>query len=287
MRVVSEGSLRGVPEDLNSLDWDGKHLRAVTKLTTAVSATCVEIRDSEALEAVAKEENRCSITVLDGDLEILGELEDCPGVDYIYSVRFDGDLVYLLNYSASSPLAAFDLSDPGSPKPLSESASAKARRDLKGDLLLAVGQSASRHTSVSLFPLGSALSPKPCAVNVSERYRGVYFTRDPSAVFCDPENSLTGFYAGGTFYFYRYDPDSVSFTETSVDLSPLSGVNDVRAFGACGSVFILSHRALIRLDADTLSPVKEELFFPASGSGFLRTSPENRQPELALPAYYY
>jgi len=56
--------------------------------------------------------------VLDGDLKIVGKLEDLASGERIYSVRFLGDKAYMVTFRQTDPLFVIDLSSPQSPKVL-------------------------------------------------------------------------------------------------------------------------------------------------------------------------
>ena len=63
---------------------------------------------------------RNAVYVLDDQLRVVGTVENIQPNERIYSARFNGDLCYLVTYRKTDPLFAIDLSDPASPKVLSE-----------------------------------------------------------------------------------------------------------------------------------------------------------------------
>ncbi len=56
--------------------------------------------------------------VLDGDLKIVGKVEDLAAGERIYSVRFMGDKAYMVTFRQTDPLFVIDLSSPQNPKVL-------------------------------------------------------------------------------------------------------------------------------------------------------------------------
>jgi uncharacterized secreted protein with C-terminal beta-propeller domain len=58
--------------------------------------------------------------VLDDQLQVVGTVGNIQPSERIYSARFNGNLCYLVTYRKTDPLFAIDLSDPASPKVLSE-----------------------------------------------------------------------------------------------------------------------------------------------------------------------
>ena len=59
-----------------------------------------------------------NVYVLDGDLEIIGKLEDLAPGESIYSARFMGERCYLVTFRKIDPLFVIDLSDPTNPEVL-------------------------------------------------------------------------------------------------------------------------------------------------------------------------
>ena len=57
-----------------------------------------------------------AVTILDENLEKLGELTGLAKGEHIYSVRFNGATGYVVTFRTVDPLFAFDLSDPTDPK---------------------------------------------------------------------------------------------------------------------------------------------------------------------------
>ncbi|MEW6221948.1 MAG: beta-propeller domain-containing protein [Candidatus Hadarchaeota archaeon] len=63
---------------------------------------------------------RNHIYVLNGDLEIVGKLENLAPTERIYSARFMGDRAYLVTFRRTDPLFVLDLSNPAAPRVLGE-----------------------------------------------------------------------------------------------------------------------------------------------------------------------
>ncbi len=60
------------------------------------------------------------MTILDSDLKVSGQTEDLAQGEQIYSVRFMGDIGYMVTYRQVDPLFAIDLSNPENPTVLGE-----------------------------------------------------------------------------------------------------------------------------------------------------------------------
>lgn len=58
--------------------------------------------------------------IFDSNLELVGKTENVANGENVKSVRFDGDIAYFVTFRQTDPLFTVDLSDPTSPKILSE-----------------------------------------------------------------------------------------------------------------------------------------------------------------------
>ncbi len=61
----------------------------------------------------------CALYVLDGELNVVGSIQDLAKDERVQSVRFMGDTAYFVTFRQVDPLFAADLSDPRNPKVLS------------------------------------------------------------------------------------------------------------------------------------------------------------------------
>lgn len=63
--------------------------------------------------------SNCTLYVLDGDLNPVGQIDDLAKDERVQSVRFMGDVAYFVTFRQVDPLFSADLSDPENPKILS------------------------------------------------------------------------------------------------------------------------------------------------------------------------
>lgn len=63
---------------------------------------------------------KTSLYIFDSELNLAGKTEDVAEGEHIKSVRFDGDIAYFVTFRQTDPLFTVDISDPYSPKILSE-----------------------------------------------------------------------------------------------------------------------------------------------------------------------
>ncbi|MGB9671640.1 MAG: beta-propeller domain-containing protein [Candidatus Bathyarchaeales archaeon] len=74
----------------------------------------------DTLESPTSYSGMNSLYVLNMDLEVVGSLEDVAPKEQIHSVRFMGDICYLVTFRKVDPFFVIDLTDPYNPKVLGE-----------------------------------------------------------------------------------------------------------------------------------------------------------------------
>ncbi|MDR2373948.1 MAG: beta-propeller domain-containing protein [Bifidobacteriaceae bacterium] len=100
--VAAQGSVPGTLVDQFAMDEHESNLRV---------ATTVWPTDSS--EAVS------SLHVLGPDLAVIGQIEELMRDESIQSVRFDGEVGYVVTFRQTDPLFTIDLADPANPKVMS------------------------------------------------------------------------------------------------------------------------------------------------------------------------
>jgi hypothetical protein len=104
----------------------------------------------------------------EGVLEVIGEVGELGKGERIYSVRYMGDMAYVVTFRQTDPLYTIDLSDPEAPKVLGELKilGYSAYLHPMGDgLLLGIGQDANEQgrtkgTQVAVFDVSDPTNPK-------------------------------------------------------------------------------------------------------------------------------
>ena len=71
------------------------------------------------IDSDSKREEDNALYVLDGTLKEVGRVEDLAPDEQVKSVRFEGEIGYVVTFRQTDPLFAIDLSDPTAPKVLS------------------------------------------------------------------------------------------------------------------------------------------------------------------------
>ena len=115
------GSVPGFIESQFSMDIYGGYLRMVT--TVSKNSYSVYTDSEFGFENYIWGDpvpTTNALWILDGDMNVTGSIEGLAEEERIYSARFDGDICYFVTFRSVDPLFAADLSDPTSPKILSE-----------------------------------------------------------------------------------------------------------------------------------------------------------------------
>ena len=99
---VADGSVPGWVLNQFSMDESGGYFRIATTSGHAWGVST----------------SKNNVYVLDGDLKVVGKLEDLAPGEQIYSARFMGDRLYLVTFKKVDPLFVIDLKDPTAPKVL-------------------------------------------------------------------------------------------------------------------------------------------------------------------------
>jgi len=117
------------------------------------------------------EESESMVTTLrdeDGELTEIGRVDGLGKTERIYSVRFMGDMGYVVTFRETDPLYTVDLSDPAAPKVAGElkiMGYSAYLHPLSDGLLLGVGQDATetgalKGSQVSVFDVSDPSNPK-------------------------------------------------------------------------------------------------------------------------------
>lgn len=127
MKPTAFGNVPGTLKDQFSIDESGDVLRIATNIeyATVVRRTVDSLDDilnslTEKYTFETSWEDRCNkVFCLDGNLDIIGESAPLGISEQIKSVRYLGDIAYVVTFRQTDPLYAVDISDPKNPKGLS------------------------------------------------------------------------------------------------------------------------------------------------------------------------
>ncbi len=162
----------------------------------------------------------CALYVLDGDLNVVGTIQELAKDERVQSVRFMGDTAYFVTFRQVDPLFAADLSDPSNPKVLSAlkipGFSAYLHPFGEGRLL-GIGYDAdeehgwTENVKLSMFDISDPANVREAfKLSVKEtNYTSVQFNH--KAVFVDAATGTVAFPADDYYLVFRADENG--FTE--------------------------------------------------------------------------
>ena len=111
MEGAAQAKVDGMLNDSFSIDEYNGYLRLVTTITSDNGVMPVSGGSS-----AAEPDSSNALYVLDGELQITGEIRDLAPGETVYSARLMGDTGYFVTFRQVDPLFSVDLSDPASPR---------------------------------------------------------------------------------------------------------------------------------------------------------------------------
>jgi inhibitor of cysteine peptidase len=157
-------------------------------------------------------ESTNNVYALDGNLNIIGELEGLAEGESIYSTRFMGDRLYMVTFRQVDPFFVIDLSNPRAIKSLGELKIPGFSRYLHPydeDVIIGIGRDASatgrtQGLKISLFDVHDVSNPKEIASFVTDdRYAQSTAEYEHKAFLFSKEKNLLVIPAYSYDYTYR------------------------------------------------------------------------------------
>lgn len=213
-----------------------------------------------------------ALFVLDGSLTVVGSLPQLAVDESIQSVRFAGDLAYVVSFRQIDPLFAIDLSEPTAPKVLSELKIPGFSTYLHpwGEgRLLGLGMDASEQGAVSGLKLSMFDVSDPTAVTEETTLKVDAATAEAlsnhKAVLVDMGAGLIGFSATrfdstgeatNRYLVYRYADGTFSAVDRlPVAVSGSGDANGVRGLTIDGFLYVASPEGVDVYTTDSLNRV--------------------------------
>ncbi len=112
LKLVATGSVKGTILNQFSMDEYDDYFRIVT---TYYDYNLFGIDDIIAPGEEEEDTTKNNLFVLDKDLKMVSKIEGLAKGERIYSVRFDGEIVYFVTFKQIDPLFVVDLSNPSTP----------------------------------------------------------------------------------------------------------------------------------------------------------------------------
>ena len=208
------GSVPGYLDSQFSMDIYGGYLRMVT--TVSRNSYTVYTDSEYGFENYVWADpvpTTNALWILDGDMNVSGSIEGLAEDERIYSARFDGDTGYFVTFRQVDPLFAVDLSDPTSPKILSElkipGFSEYLHKYSEGRLFglgYAVSDVTSRTTGLklSMFDVSDPADvTEKNTLEIDESYSPALYNH--KAIIVAPEKDIIGFPTESGYSIYGYD----------------------------------------------------------------------------------
>lgn len=155
-----------------------------------------------------------TLYVYDGEMELVGKIDDIAPGETIRSARFMGDIGYFVTFKQTDPLFSVDLSDPENPRILGELSVTGFSSYLHfygEDRLLGVGYEADPETGMaagvklSMFDVSDpahVAEIKRYVIKDADNCPGL---SDYKAIMIDPEKNLFGFVCDEHYLLFTYD----------------------------------------------------------------------------------
>lgn len=120
IETAATGVIDGSPLNQFSIDEYGGYIRVVTTKYTYTYTTYADDTIVSDRAFFTAQDSTNGLYVLDGDLKVVGSIENLAEGERVYSVRFDGNIGYFVTFRQVDPLFTVDLTDPTAPKMLGE-----------------------------------------------------------------------------------------------------------------------------------------------------------------------
>lgn len=193
--IAAQGEVPGYPLNQFSLDEFGGYLRVATTVEPLL------------FESVSAND----IYVLDGNLRVVGSIENLGLSERIYAVRFIADKGYVVTFRETDPFYVLDLSDPMNPKLSGElkiPGYSSYLHPITENLILGIGME-NWQVKISLFDVSDPSQPEEIARQIlDEPWSDVLETHH--AFLLDPDRKVFFLPAGRTGYVFSYENGSIA-----------------------------------------------------------------------------
>ncbi len=226
----ASGTVEGYLDSQFSMDEYNGALRVVTTSTPIYWRVYTDAeRELESYKYDAERSVMSNnLYILDGELNMLSSVEGLAENEQVYSVRFDEGFVYFCTFRQVDPLFAADVSDPKSPKILSElkiSGFSEYLHKWSDDRLFGLGNEADEAsgmtTGLKLVMFDTSDKAAVTVKNTLNLAEGSYTSAlyDHTALLISPERSVIGFCTGESYLLFSYSDESgfEKRSETALD----------------------------------------------------------------------
>ena len=164
VKHMAEGKVNGYINDQFSMSYDGEYFR----IATTFNKTTVD-GDSVSMSVDDRVNN---LYILNNNMQIVGKVENLAKGELIKSVRFVGNMAYVVTFRQTDPLFVIDLNDPENPTVKGElkiPGFSEYLHPITENLLVGVGRDGTMtgengDCKVSLFDVSNPYEPKESSV---------------------------------------------------------------------------------------------------------------------------
>ena len=116
IKLLAQGEVKGSLNNQFSMDeYDGNLRIATTSYIVEEPTKTEELDSGLVMTTLAKRKSTNNLYVLNEELKEIGKIENLAEEEKIYSVRFIGEIGYIVTFKEIDPLFVIDLSDPTNP----------------------------------------------------------------------------------------------------------------------------------------------------------------------------
>ncbi len=163
VKYIASGRVDGFINDQFSMSYDGEYFRIAT--------TSNKEKANESGDVISRTTVN-NLYILDDQMRVVGSVEDLAEGEHIKSVRFVGDMAYVVTFVQTDPLFVIDLSDPTNPTVKGElkiPGFSQYLHPITPTLLVGVGRDGTESgenddCKVSLFDVSNPYEPKESSV---------------------------------------------------------------------------------------------------------------------------
>ena len=164
VKHMAEGKVNGYINNQFSMSYDGEYFRIATTFNKATV-------DGNNI-SMSVEDRVNNLYILNNDMQIVGKVEDMAKGEMIKSVRFVGNMAYVVTFRQTDPLFVIDLTDPENPDVKGElkiPGFSEYLHPITDNLLVGVGRDGTMtgengDCKVSLFDVSNPYEPKESSV---------------------------------------------------------------------------------------------------------------------------
>ena len=282
------GSCRIPGKILNQFSMDEKDGR----LRVATTIDFINVSHDGKNVSFSQDKRVNRVFCLNKEMEIIGQSADMGKSEDIKSVRFIGDIAYVVTFRQTDPLYAVNLSDPTNPTILSElkiDGFSTYMQPFKDNLLLGIGFDANPKTGVQtglkltmfdttdkadIFDISSYIlkwtdgnyssssatyNHKAVLLSGSKNIIGIPLSIENHSVFYDDGNAVAKYVYSNIYIFLEFDGEKLVETKR-VELSPSNNTDDSRGLYIGDYSYVVSSTGIVCLSLDQLNVVSELKF---------------------------